>query len=349
MSPVRFGGGSVGSFSEAFALPAGRPILVSSAEVLRFHGGAIRRALAFRSGAEIVIDDREEAKNLATLGRLLDEAIAAGVRRDDFIVAFGGGVVTDVAGFAAAVLLRGIPWFAVPTTLLGMADAAIGGKTAIDHASGKNLVGSFHMPQGVVVDPDFLCTLPSRQYRSGLAEVYKAALIGDPGAAEKMAGRLAAIADERRAEEFLPAAISVKERFVQRDPRDGGDRRFLNFGHTLGHALEAQGGFRSLTHGEAIAVGMASALQLSARRAGFPPEGASRLSNELADFAGREALSTIDPESPGLWSAMSLDKKFTSSGPVAVLLSSPGNPCLREVSPEEWKLALLRVLGRTAL
>jgi 3-dehydroquinate synthetase len=347
--PVRFGRGGLRFFSTSFDLPSGRPILVSSSEVLRLHGAAVRQALAFRPEAEIAIDDREEAKNLATLGRVLDGALATGVRRDDFLVALGGGVVTDVAGFAAAVLLRGVAWFAIPTTLLGMADAAIGGKTAIDHASGKNLIGSFHMPAGVLVDPDFLDTLPPRQYRSGLSEVYKAALVGDPKTADAMAGRLEAIAGARGAEEFLPAAIRAKETIVARDPRDTGDRRFLNFGHTLGHALEAQGGFRRLSHGEAVAVGMAAALLLSARLAGFPGADAERLSVELAGFAGREALSGIDAEAPELWEFLSRDKKFTGRGLSAVLLSSPGVPCLKEVSAAEWKEALVRVLTRAAL
>ncbi len=349
ISQVRFGQGGIRSFPREFALPAGRPILVSSSEVLRFHGPAIREALASRPATEIVIDDREEAKNLDTLGFILDAALSAGTRRDDFVVAFGGGVVTDLAGFAAAVLLRGIAWFAIPTTLLGMADAAIGGKTAVDHASGKNLIGSFHMPAGVLVDPDFLQTLPDRQFRSGLAEVYKAALVGDAETAKAMSGRLPAIAESRDIDDFLRTAIRVKEEIVARDPRDGGNRRFLNFGHTLGHALEAEGGFRELTHGEAIAIGMAAALILSSLRTGFPRDEAQRLAGELAGFVGRPALARIDPESPGLWRALSRDKKFTSQGATAVLLSAPGNPSFREVSPDEWKEALLRVLTSIAL
>ena len=349
MTEVRFGRGEIRGFASAFEFPAGRPILVSSAQVLRLHGTAIRDALSFRSGFEVVIDDREEAKNFDTLRFVLDAALSAGARRDDFIVAFGGGVVTDVAGLAAAILLRGIAWFAIPTTLLGMADAAIGGKTAIDHASGKNLIGSFHLPAGVLVDPDFLGTLPDRQFRSGLSEVYKAALVGDAEAARAMSGRLRELSDGRNVDDFLRVSIRVKEGIIARDPRDSGDRRFLNFGHTLGHALEAQGGFRSLTHGEAVAIGMAAALLLSAGTVGFPELEARRLSEELANFVGRESASGINPEAPELWNALSHDKKFTSRGPTAVLLSGPGKPCLRDVSPAHWKGALLRVLAPLAL
>ncbi len=349
MTSIRFGRGELRALGGAFGFPSGRPFLVSSGEVLRLHGPAIREALSFREACEIVIDDREEAKNLDTLRFVLDAALAAGARRDDFFVAAGGGVVTDVAGFAAAVLLRGIEWYAVPTTLLGMADAAIGGKTAIDHPSGKNLIGSFHLPAGVLIDPDFLATLPARQFRSGLAEVYKTVLVGDAAMARTMSGRLEEISEQREIDAALRAAVRIKEEIVSRDPKDAGERRHLNFGHTLGHALEAQGGFRRLTHGEAVALGMSAALILSARRAGFPGPEASRLSEELASFAGKEAASGIDPEDRDLWNALSHDKKFTSRGPTAVLLERPGVPCLREVSAQEWKDALGRVLSSIAL
>jgi 3-dehydroquinate synthetase len=348
-SVIRFGRGEIRSFSGVFEFPSGRPFLVSSAEVLRFHGPAVREALPRGPILEIVIDDREEAKGFDTLRSVLDAAISAGIRRDDFVVAVGGGVVTDVAGLASAILLRGIRWFAVPTTLLGMADAAIGGKTAIDHPAGKNLIGSFHPPAGVLIDPDFLETLPLRQFRSGLSEIYKTVLLGDAETARAMSGNLRAISESRQVDDVLRIAVRIKEGFVERDPRDAGERRFLNFGHTLGHALEAQSQFRLLTHGEAIAIGMAAALLLSARMSGFPEAEARRLSDELVDFAGSEAAATIDPEAPELWNALSHDKKFTFRGPIAVLLSGPGIPCFREVSTAGWKDALLRVLASAAL
>jgi 3-dehydroquinate synthetase len=341
VTSIRFGRGEIRNFGKAFDFPPGRPFLVSTGEVLRLHGSG--------DAHEIVIDDREEAKNFDTLRFVLDAALSAGARRDDFFVAFGGGVVTDVAGFAAAILLRGVAWYAVPTTLLGMADAAIGGKTAIDHPAGKNLIGTFHFPAGVVVDPDFLETLPSRQFRSGLAEVYKTVLVGDAEVARAMSGRLRAISEARAVDDFLGAAIRIKDEITGRDPRDSGERRHLNFGHTLGHALEAQGGFRRLTHGEAVALGMSAALLLSARRAGFPEGEAVRLSEELANFAGKDLAAGIDPEDRALWSALSHDKKFTSLGPAAVLLKRPGAPCIRAVSAAEWKDALHRVLSSAAL
>ena len=341
VTPLVYGSGEIGRLGAAFPFPAGRGFLVSSPTVLRHHGEAARRALSGRIGREIAIDDREAAKTFATLERIVDEAVEAGVRRDDFVVALGGGVVTDVAGFAAAILLRGIAWYAVPTTLLGMADAAIGGKTAIDHRGGKNLVGAFHPAHGVLVDPALLTTLSDREYRSGLSEVYKAALIADRASASRLAGCLEEVASSRAAEEFLPMAIRVKQEIVSRDPREDGPRRLLNFGHTLGHAVEAFGRYERFTHGEAVAIGMAAAIALSADRAGFPAREARRLSCELVAFAGRDRLAAVDPESTVLWGALARDKKASVGATPGVLLHDLGCPVVVDVSAAEWKAALL--------
>lgn len=347
-APV-FGRGSIRRFAESFSFPAGRAFLVASPHVLGPFGARIRRALPRRRGAEVVISDREAEKNLGTLSKILDQLIEGGIRRDDFVVSFGGGVVSDLAGFAAAVVLRGVRWYAVPTTLLSMADAAIGGKTAVDHPLGKNLVGAFHPPSGVLVDPDFLETLSDRQFRSGLAEIYKAGLIGDPALARRLSGRLEETARSRNIDGPLRAAMAVKRRIVAEDPREKGKRRFLNFGHTLGHAIEAWGGYRRFTHGEAVALGMAAALLLSSRRAGFPEGEAERLSRELLLFAGRRRSTAIDAAAPELWRSLSRDKKSTSGGTMAVLLSAPGRPIVRAISKREWRDALLRVLRSFAL
>jgi 3-dehydroquinate synthetase len=230
-----------------------------------------------------------------------------------------------------------------------MADAAIGGKTAIDHPRGKNLLGAFHPPLGVLIDPGLLDTLPPRQFRSGLAEVYKAALIGDAESFRAMAGRLEAIAASREVDAPLEAAVAVKRRIVARDPRDRNERMILNFGHTLGHALERWDGYRRFTHGECVCVGMAAALDLSAERCGFPKAEADSLSRELAAFAGREIARALEPEAPELWDALSRDKKFSSAARPAVLLARPGEPRVVEVPAEEWKRALVRVRERIVL
>jgi 3-dehydroquinate synthase len=349
MSEILFRRGGLPGLSGSFEFPPGRCFLVSSPGVLRFHGEAVRRSLSSRQTTELLMEDGEPAKNWDTLRRLTDAAIEGGIRRDDFLVAFGGGVVTDVAGFAAAILLRGVAWIAVPTTLLGMADAAIGGKTAIDHPLGKNLLGAFHPPLGVLVDPSLLETLPPRQFRSGLAEVYKAALIGDANAFRAIEGRLEAIAASRQVDAALEAAVAVKRRIVARDPRDRSERMVLNFGHTLGHALERWDGYRRFTHGECVCVGMAAALDLSADRCGFPKAEADLLAGELAAFAGREIAQALEPEAPELWEALSRDKKFSSAGRPAVLLARPAEPRIVEVSAEEWRRALVRFRERIVL
>jgi len=339
--PVRIGRAAIETLGTAFAFPAGRVFLVSSPGVLRLHGGAARRALAERGVVEIAIEDGESAKTLDTVRSILDAAIGAGVRRDDAIVALGGGTVTDVAGFAAAILLRGIAWYAVPTTLLGMADAAIGGKTAVDHPLGKNLVGAFHPPAGVLVDPGLLATLPARNFREGMVEVFKALLVGSADAARRMAGRLEALAEARDVDDFLAEAIRVKRAIVERDPREAGERRVLNLGHTLGHAIEAASGYREWSHGEAVAVGIAAALGISAATEGFPAEDARALAAELVRFAGKPAPRWDD----AVAQAISRDKKGSAKGLTGVLLSGWGRPVLREVPPDEWRRSLEALSG----
>ncbi|HET9795908.1 MAG TPA: 3-dehydroquinate synthase family protein [Thermoanaerobaculia bacterium] len=339
--PVRVERGSLAALGSAFPFPGGRVFLVSSPAVLRLHGDSARRALARRETVEIAIPDGESAKSLETLRTILDAAIEAGVRRDDALVALGGGTVTDVAGFAASILLRGIAWYAVPTTLLGMADAAIGGKTAVDHPLGKNLVGAFHPPSGVLVDPELLDTLPPRRFREGLVEIFKSLLVGSAEAARDMAGRLEQLAENRAADRFLAEAIRVKLAIVGRDPREGGERRVLNFGHTLGHAIEAASGYRGWSHGEAVAVGMAAALGISAETEGFPGEDARSLAGELLRFTGRPAPRW----EASLESAMSRDKKGESGGLAGVLLADWGRPIVRKVPPDEWRRSLQALAG----
>jgi len=202
----------------------------------------------------------EGLKTVATWQRVIDTLVDQGLDRDGCIVAFGGGALLDVAGFAAASYLRGIRWIAVPTTLLAQVDAAHGGKTALDHPAGKNLIGAFHTPALVITDTDLLRTLPPREIRSGLAEVVKHAVIGAPGLLDR-AGR-----DDPAS--FVAEAAAVKLAIVRRDPRERGERRLLNLGHTLGHAYERASGY-ALSHGEAVALGLRAACRIAARHCGF--------------------------------------------------------------------------------
>jgi 3-dehydroquinate synthetase len=347
--PAVVGSGRVRALGTAFEYPEGRAFLVSSPGVMDLHGAAIRSALSFRSFVEILVDDREIAKTLRGVEGILEAAIASEVRRDDFVVAFGGGVVSDMAGFAASVLLRGIRWYGVPTTLLAMADAAIGGKTGVDHPAAKNQIGTFHFPSGVLVDPDFLETLPERAYRSGLAEIYKALLVGDAEGAEEMRGRLEELARLRGARRALLRAIAVKERIVREDPFESDRRRVLNFGHTLGHALETAGAYRDLAHGEAVALGMAAALLLSSERSGYPEPDARAQAAELSRFARAGRAPELCPSRDAIRAALRRDKKNTAGRAPAVLLSRPGAPVIADISDEEWLDAAERILLPTGL
>ena len=252
--------------ARAVALSAGRDrvALVSCTRVLGTPLG--KKVLAgLRRGAPlgvvIALPDGERGKTLSRIERAAGQLLAAGLTRRSLLLALGGGAVTDAAGFLAAVFMRGLDWVALPTTLLAMVDAALGGKTAVNLPVAKNAVGALHAPRAVLSDPRALRTLSPRQLRSGFGEALKYGLLR-PG----LLDRMAALARERRADEDLVAdGARVKLEIVERDPTEKGERKLLNLGHTFGHGVEAAGGFRRYAHGEAVAVGMAFAFRLAAR------------------------------------------------------------------------------------
>jgi 3-dehydroquinate synthase len=223
------------------------------------HGAALEKALP--TDARLTIAGDESAKTVATLGRIWDWLVEQGARRGDALVAFGGGAVTDLVGFAAATYMRGIGVVNVPTTLLGQVDASVGGKTGINHPGGKNLIGAFHQPLAVVADTNFLATLPKREFAAGLAEVAKMAFTLDAELFERLEADAAGLSPSNGAQltPFIGRSIELKAEIVERDEREDGDRMLLNYGHTIGHALEAEGGFGKLLHGEAVAIGMEAA------------------------------------------------------------------------------------------
>jgi 3-dehydroquinate synthase len=229
----------------------------------------------------------EAHKTRATWAELTDGLLAAGCGRDTVIVAVGGGVVGDVAGFVAATYLRGVPVVQVPTSLLAMIDAAIGGKTAVDVPAGKNLVGAFHPPALIAIDPPLLATLPARELRAGLAEAIKHGAIRDAAYLDALAPDLAALGDPAQATSpvmraLIERSVAIKAAVVAADPTERGERAILNFGHTLGHAIEAASGF-ALRHGEAIAIGMVLEARLG-ERLGVTARGvADRLEALLTD------------------------------------------------------------------
>lgn len=296
----------------------------------------IRRALGARLLAEVAVEDGESAKTLVSVERIADAALAAGVRRDDAFVAVGGGVVTDMVGFAAAILLRGVTWNAVPTTTAGMADAAIGGKTGVNHRLGKNLLGAFHPPAVILVDPAALATLPDRDYRAGLVEAYKDAWIADAELAGRAGANLSKILAREQGPllDLLAGSVRVKAAVVASDPKEGGQRRILNFGHTLGHALEAAAGFGQLRHGEAVAWGIAAALEISRRRAGLSQAHAASVRTVLS---GLGPFPEPERDAARLSGFLSRDKKSTARGLASVLLPAIGAASVDETVPAaEW-------------
>jgi 3-dehydroquinate synthase len=300
--PVLIGPGLIGEAP----LPPGKLFLVTDDNVAR--AGWPERISAGFSG-RFVLPPGEASKNMATIERLLDAMIDAGIGRGDHVVALGGGVVGDLAGFAAAVLKRGCAWVAVPTTLLAQADSAVGGKTGVNARQGKNLIGAFHPPALVLIDPDTLGTLPAGELRAGYAEVVKYGLIGDPGFFAWCEANGAALlaGDEAALRHAIEACARAKAGFVIGDEQDRtGRRALLNFGHSFGHAIEAETGMR---HGEAVAIGMAMAFRLSVERGLCPAGDAERAIAHLA-AAGLPTSTDIDPTR--LAARLAHDKKGAS-------------------------------------
>ena len=281
----------------------------------------------------------EAAKTRAVLASIQDAFID--LRRDEAVVVVGGGATLDVGGFAAATVRRGLPWVAVPTTVIAMADASVGGKVAVNHPRGKNLLGTFHPPRLVLADVDYLSTLPERDVVSGLAEIYKCARIGDPDLLAKLQrGRPKDASDWMDA---LHRSVAVKARIVERDERDEGERRLLNYGHTLGHALERVLGPEAMRHGEAVAIGMHAAARVAVARGLLSPSAFERQAATLQ----RLGLPSDLPESSDrdqLWGALTLDKKRVSGARHTLVLPVDDGTEVRvfgDATDEELRTALL--------
>ena len=280
------------------------------------------------------LPDGEAAKDIGVVAGLWSRLAARRVTRSDAIVGLGGGAVTDAAGFAAATWLRGIRVVLVPTTLLGVVDAAIGGKTAINIPEGKNLVGAFHPPAGVLADLATLATLPPAEYASGLAEVIKAGFIADPVILELIESDPAGAASPggRHERELVERAIAMKAAVVSADPREAGRRETLNYGHTLGHAIERAEGYR-MRHGEAVAIGMVYAAELG-RLAGRLDAATARRHRAVLASAGLPTRYRADAW-PALRETMSLDKKSRATGLRLVVLDGLARPGILADPPGE--------------
>jgi len=244
---------------------AGKVFVVSTDDVWRHQCAALERGLAALPHEVLFLPGGEDQKRLEPVERLAEEMVRLGGDRSSLVVAFGGGIVTDMAGFLAAIFMRGIPVVEIPTTLLAQVDASIGGKTGVNLGIGKNLIGSFHQPVAVLIDPDVLETLPDREYRAGLYEILKAGVIRSEPLFRFLAERSAAVLarEPEAVDRIIGASVEIKAQVVSADEREGGLRRILNFGHTFGHALEAETGYTRLLHGEAVAFGMRAAVYLA--------------------------------------------------------------------------------------
>ena len=291
--------------------------LVSDENVAKFYEPQALAALA-KAGYQtcsIVIPAGEEKKTFATAGRLLDGFLAGKLDRSSTVIALGGGVVGDLAGFAAAIYLRGVAWAAVPTSLLAMVDASLGGKTGADLPQGKNLVGAFHPPSLVLADLQTLATLPEAELRNGLAEVVKHGVIGDPDLFARCCQGFDAL--QADLDEVVRRAVAVKVAVIQRDPYERDVRASLNLGHTLGHGLEVGSDFR-LRHGEAVAIGMIAAARLAERK-GVAQEGLARTIEDCLDGLGLPTRMPAGMDRERLHAAMGVDKK-RSAGKLRLVL-----------------------------
>jgi len=342
--------GRLEELPEFGAILRGRSLFVVSDEtVFDLYGQRLETALAKAGGnllGRAVMAPGEAHKNVGTLERVWDGLVESGLDRSGLVVALGGGVVGDVAGFAAATFLRGVEFIQVPTTLLAMVDSSVGGKTGVDHPRGKNLLGAFHQPRGVLADLEVLATLPRRESLGGLAEVIKAAVLADAELFELLERQGPGIVDEPEAlEEAVARAVKVKARVVGQDEREGGARALLNLGHTLGHAVEVAAGYGRYSHGEAVALGLGFSVRLAQAIREIGREEATRILDLLAawGYPLRAPELSVDQ----VMQAMGHDKKRASGRVRWVLPRGIGRADWgRDVDTKTVETLLVEVVGR---
>ena len=330
--PIHIGAGLIAEAALYAPFAKGKRVaVVTSAIVGPLYLERVQSALA-AAGAKplpIVIDDGEQAKSWQTLDRIFDALLKARFGRDSLIVALGGGVVGDVTGFAAATYQRGVPYLQIPTTLLAQVDSSVGGKTAINHARGKNMVGAFHQPLAVIADVATLDTLPERELKAGIAEVIKHGVILDAAFLGWLESNMAKLLARDRAalEHAIRRSCELKAQVVGTDERESGARALLNFGHTFGHAIELGAGYGEWLHGEAVAAGMVMAAELSARVGTLARADVERVRVLLA----RAGLPVKGPSfTPERYvELMQGDKKAAAGGLRFVLLEGLGKASVR--------------------
>jgi 3-dehydroquinate synthase len=338
--PVLVGQGltaRLGEVLDEHGLPAPRAV-VSNTTVGPLYGREVAATLGTRAFFEL--PDGERFKRWPQVEELCGRWLEASIHRGQLVAAVGGGVITDLVGFAAAVYLRGIDWIALPTTLLAMVDAAVGGKTGVNLEQGKNLVGAFWPPRAVVADVGCLDTLPLRQLKAGLAEVVKAAWIDDHELLDLLDRTIEAPSDlpPERWQELVARAVAVKAKVVEADEREAGARQALNLGHTIGHALEAATGYGRFLHGEAVAWGLRAVAKLARRRAVLGAEAAARLEGVVARLEPLPGLDGVAVDR--VLEHLGHDKKRAEAGVAWVLPTDSGVILGQSIEPAEVRQVL---------
>ena len=342
---VLIGAGTIATLPKTLdqLAPGGRRVIVSSQAVWDLHHGAFRKVAG--ANDPILVPDGERFKNLSTVARVYEGLIQRDVDRAGVVVAVGGGVIGDLVGFAAATYLRGVRLVQVPTTLLAQVDSAVGGKVGVNHALGKNLIGAFHPPCAVLADPAVLATLPRREFRAGLYEVLKYGVIASPSLLDRVEASLPAVFD--RDPTVLTAIVAescrIKATIVSADERESGMRRVLNFGHTLGHALEAVTKYKRFRHGEAVAYGMLAAMALGVQRGITPVDVEKRLAGLVAKLGPLPPIGDLSAKE--IVAAVGRDKKVVAGTLHFIAATRVGETGeLKDVTAKELKAAL-RALG----
>ena len=350
--PILIGPGLLERAGELIGARLRRPktAIVTDENVAGLHLAKLESALAGAgiSTSSIVLPAGERTKSFAQLAGLCDDLLSAGIERQDTVIAFGGGVIGDLAGFAAAILRRGIEFIQIPTTLLAQVDSSVGGKTGINTSAGKNLIGAFHQPELVLADIDMLDTLPERELRAGYAEVAKYGLIGDPGFfAWLESDGLNIISGDKAARiRAIETSCRAKAAVVAVDEREGGARALLNLGHTFGHALEAATGYsQRLLHGEGVSIGMVQAFRFSEHLGVCPAGCADRVAGHLSAIGLPVSPGSIEGALPGpqeLLGIMHQDKKTVAGKLTFVLAHSVGDAFIAHDVAESDVLAFLQ-------
>jgi 3-dehydroquinate synthase len=277
---------------------SGKVFVITNQEVWRRHGEIVVHGLGGIEHDVLYLPEGEERKRLAHVEEAAEEMVRRGADRSSILVAFGGGIVTDMGGFLAAIFMRGIPVVQIPTTLLAQVDAAVGGKTGVNLTEGKNLIGSFHQPLAVLIDPDVLATLPDREYRAGLFEVIKYGVIRSAPLFQLLFERRDAVMakDPAVVDRIVTESVRIKAEVVSADERESDVRRILNFGHTFGHALEAETAYQRYLHGEAVGFGMRAAVHLAKSLGHVPAPDAAGILDVVDRYGPIPALRDIPAE-----------------------------------------------------